>query len=146
MEEEERQRRREIRKHRQLPEIVMETLVEKATKMVLVVRTDLGMGQGKVAAQCCHATLQCYKTAVREEPGLLESWERNGQAKLVLRGDGGEAGLVALSWAGRRAGLVVAEVRDAGRTQVEAGSLTVVGIGPGPSLVVDTITKGLKLY
>ena len=41
---------------------------------------------------------------------------------------------------------MVAEVRDAGRTQVEAGSLTVVGIGPGPSLVVDTITKGLKLY
>ena len=30
-------------------------------KMVLLVRTDLGMAKGKVAAQCAHAALACYK-------------------------------------------------------------------------------------
>ena len=34
-------------------------------KMVLVVRTDLDMGKGKIAAQCGHATLAAYKIAVK---------------------------------------------------------------------------------
>lgn len=37
-------------------------------KLVLVVRTDLGMGKGKVAAQCGHATLACYKRATKLMP------------------------------------------------------------------------------
>lgn len=37
-------------------------------KMVLVVRTDLGMGKGKVAAQCGHASLACYKRALKHMP------------------------------------------------------------------------------
>ena len=37
-------------------------------KLVLVVRTDLGMGKGKIAAQCGHATLACYKRASRYMP------------------------------------------------------------------------------
>lgn len=39
-------------------------------KMVLVVRSDLGMGKGKVAAQCGHATLACYKRARRIMPSV----------------------------------------------------------------------------
>ena len=34
-------------------------------KMVLVVRTDLDMGKGKIAAQCGHATLAAYKIAAK---------------------------------------------------------------------------------
>ena len=30
-------------------------------KMVLVVRTDIGMGKGKACAQCAHAAVSCYK-------------------------------------------------------------------------------------
>lgn len=33
-------------------------------KMVFVVRTDLGMGKGKIAAQCCHAAVMCYQKAM----------------------------------------------------------------------------------
>lgn len=33
-------------------------------KMVLVVRNDLGMGKGKMAAQCCHAAVMCYQKAM----------------------------------------------------------------------------------
>ena len=36
--------------------------------MVLVVRTDLEMGKGKVAAQCSHATLAAYKMALVHDP------------------------------------------------------------------------------
>lgn len=37
-------------------------------------------------------------------------------------------------------------VHDAGRTQVAAGSATVLGIGPAPKSLIDQITGSLKLY
>lgn len=43
-------------------------LSDEEHKLVLVVRSDLGMGKGKVAAQCGHATLACYKRAVQCMP------------------------------------------------------------------------------
>jgi PTH2 family peptidyl-tRNA hydrolase len=52
--------------------------------MVLVVRNDLKMGKGKAAAQCSHATLGCYKKALKS-PRLLSYWEDNGQPKVVLK-------------------------------------------------------------
>lgn len=42
-------------------------------------------------------------------------------------------------------GLVARVVRDAGRTQIPAGSATVLGVGPGPKAVVDEVSGGLKL-
>ena len=32
-------------------------------KQVMVVRTDIKMGKGKIAAQCCHAAIGAYKQA-----------------------------------------------------------------------------------
>lgn len=58
-------------------------------KMVLVVRTDLDMGKGKMCAQCGHATLSAYKAAVSsasaKKRGMLQAWEENGQAKVVVK-------------------------------------------------------------
>jgi PTH2 family peptidyl-tRNA hydrolase len=54
-------------------------------KMVLVIRTDLGMSKGKVAAQCCHAAVGCYKKLSKTNPEILRHWERLGQAKITLK-------------------------------------------------------------
>lgn len=40
----------------------------------------------------------------------------------------------------RSLGLTAKSIRDAGRTQVAAGSRTVLGIGPGPIKIVDQVT------
>ena len=37
-------------------------------------------------------------------------------------------------------------IHDAGRTQIVAGSATVLGLGPAPKSVLDQITGDLKLY
>jgi len=114
-------------------------------KMVLVVRTDLGMQKGKAAAQCAHAALGCYKKAVKSNSSALAAWEKFGQAKVCLKVDSEES-MLSLAAKAREAGLTWTIVRDAGRTQVEAGSMTVLGIGPGPVEDIDKITGHLKMY
>lgn len=52
--------------------------------MVLVVRADLKMGKGKVAAQCAHAAVANYQAA-RKHPKLLAAWEESGQKKVAVK-------------------------------------------------------------
>ena len=59
--------------------------------MVLVVRTDLGMGKGKAAAQCAHAALDCYKKAAKRHQAALTAWETTGQAKVRVRFQRGDS-------------------------------------------------------
>lgn len=56
-------------------------------KMVLVVRTDIKMGKGKIAAQCGHATLGAYRRALRKPlwKNYVAAWLHRGQAKITLR-------------------------------------------------------------
>lgn len=51
----------------------------------------------------------------------------------------------ALGDAARAAGLMVTPVLDAGRTQVEPGSMTVMAIGPAENTKIDSITGHLPL-
>ncbi|KAI1170571.1 PTH2-domain-containing protein [Nemania sp. FL0916] len=121
-------------------------------KLVLVVRTDLGMTKGKIAAQCSHATLACYKTMSRTasrhptspEAKILQRWERLGQAKIAVQVKSQDE-LLTLMGKARELGVVAEVIQDAGRTQIDPGSLTVLGVGPAPKSLVDQITGGLKL-
>lgn len=117
-------------------------------KLVLVVRTDLGMGKGKIAAQCAHAALACYKNLSTPTPTsthpLLTRWETAGQPKIALQVPTLPQ-LHLLESQAQKLGLCACVIHDAGRTQVASGSATVLGIGPGPRSVVDRVTGGLKL-
>ena len=114
-------------------------------KMVLCVRTDVGMGKGKAAAQCAHAAVMCYKKALREAPDLVERWEGLGVTKVCVKVDSEEQ-LLNIAAHAREAGVVFGVVRDAGRTQISAGTITVLGIGPVPLDVAHQLTGHLKLY
>lgn len=162
-------------------------------KLVLVVRTDLGMGKGesttcpyptsavtsaaagilcivcltprppvacffssiarmlipasgKIAAQCSHATLACYKALIRADPAhpCLQRWERLGQAKVALKVDS-EDDMLMLQAQAVSLGLCAQVIHDAGRTQIASGSATVLGIGPAPKSHIDQVTGHLKL-
>lgn len=144
--------------------------IEGECKLVLIVRTDLGMNKGssplphspylphpyhakqtpsragKIAAQASHATLYNYKvlTSHAQLGSLLRRWDSTGQAKIALQAKSEEQ-LEELQAKAMSLGLVARVVRDAGRTQIPAGSATVLGVGPGPKAVVDEVTGGLKL-
>jgi len=119
-------------------------LSTKPHKMVLVVRMGLKMGKGKIAAQCSHATLGCYKEALKGHKGAIKSWELNGQPKIALKCENEEK-LLALRDHARSLKVPFSLIRDAGRTQIAPGSKTVLGVGPAPEDVVDKITGHLKL-
>ncbi|XP_036380647.1 peptidyl-tRNA hydrolase 2, mitochondrial isoform X2 [Megalops cyprinoides] len=114
-------------------------------KLTLVVRTDLKMGKGKVAAQCSHAAVSAYKQVQRRNPDLLKQWEYCGQPKVVVKAPDEES-IIELLTCAKELGLPVSLIQDAGRTQIAPGSRTVLGVGPGPVDLVDKVTGHLKLY
>ncbi|GAB1607143.1 peptidyl-tRNA hydrolase 2, mitochondrial-like [Argonauta hians] len=113
-------------------------------KFVIVVRTDLKMGKGKIAAQCCHAAVQAFEKLQRKNPKVLLAWQSVGQPKIVVKVDD-ELALSELAHKAVKTGLVASLISDAGHTQIAPGSKTVLGVGPGPTSLVDEVTGHLKL-
>lgn len=128
------------------PMPVWDTQQQEECKMVLVVRTDLGMTKGKIGAQCSHAAIACYKRLLFSNPTshTLRKWEKEGQAKVTLQVKSQEE-LVTLHAMANSLGVVAEIITDAGRTQIPSGSQTVLGIGPAPKNIIDQITGSLKL-
>jgi PTH2 family peptidyl-tRNA hydrolase len=114
-------------------------------KQVIVVRSDLKMGKGKLAAQVAHAAVDAAEASMRKRSEWHETWREQGQAKVVVKTDGGEQALEELQRKARSLGLPVALIQDRGLTQLEPGTTTCLAIGPGPSDLIDTLTGGLKL-
>lgn len=111
-------------------------------KMVLIVRMDLEMSPGKVAAQSVHAALGCTGIS---SPEIVNRWQQRGETVICLKcADIDE--MNGLKSAADQCGLKTYAVYDAGRTEVASGSQTVVAIGPDAVSKIDSITRHLKLY
>jgi peptidyl-tRNA hydrolase, PTH2 family len=113
-------------------------------KMLLVVNTSLNMGKGKIAAQCGHAAVGAYKRATKQCPNAVRWWERTGCAKIAVKCPSEEE-LATIYTAARAKDIPLYLVEDAGRTQIAAGSRTVLGLGPAPVHVFENVTSHLKL-
>lgn len=111
-------------------------------KLALVVRTDLDMGRGKIAAQVAHAAVAAV--LANQRGAVFHRWLEDGQPKVVLKVPDADA-LEQLIARARAADLPVELVHDAGRTQVPAGTLTCCAIGPAQAERIDTVTAGLGL-
>lgn len=113
-------------------------------KQVIVARTDLGMGKGKLAAQAAHASLAGVEESMRGHKDWYDEWDGQGQATVVVK-VAGEEELMELMKRAKTMGLPSAIVRDRGLTQVEPGTVTCLAIGPAPASEIDKITGQLKL-
>lgn len=113
-------------------------------KMVLVVRNDLKMGKGKIAAQCGHAAVGAFEGALKKTPSVLRKWQHTGQAKIAVKVEC-EQQMMEVYRTAKANNLNCCLIRDAGRTQIEPNSKTVLAIGPAPKQIIDTITGHLKL-
>ena len=93
-------------------------------KMLLIVRQDLKMSKGKIASQCCHATLGLYKQLKPED---VEVWENTGQKKVVLKCKTYKD-MAKIQDKAKEMKISNYVVCDAGRTEIAAGSYTVLAL------------------
>lgn len=117
-----------------------------AYKMAFVVNMSLDMGTGKLASQVAHAAIGMHRLLLQNENKYGEmvlQWSEDGETKIVLRGNTTQH-LVDLERKALRLGLPTYLVQDAGRTQIAAGSTTVLCL-MGRLDVVDQVTGSLKL-
>ena len=136
------------------------------TKQVLVVRKDLKMRKGKIAAQCAHASMKVfidrdplwnYENRMRsgESPrsnllsiplsGDMIDWLEGSFTKVCVSVDSEEE-LMEIFEKAKAAYLHTALIVDSGRTEFNGvPTKTVVAIGPGPAEEIDKITGELKL-
>ena len=108
---------------------------------MIVVRKDLKMDKGKIAAQVAHASLEAYKKA---DPKEVVEWEAEGMKKVVVCVKDIKE-LMKIKGEVMQAKLPYSLISDSGRTQLKPGTVTALGIGPAEEEKIDYITKNLKL-
>jgi PTH2 family peptidyl-tRNA hydrolase len=110
-------------------------------KQTIVIRQDLKLSKGKLAAQAAHASLEAYKKA---SPKLRQAWESQGSKKVVLK----VKTLRTLKSLHRKAlglRLPCSLIRDAGLTELRPGTVTCLGIGPDREERIDRVTGKTKM-
>ena len=118
--------------------------MDKPIVMYFVMNSDLNMSKGKCCSQIAHATQEiteriirsCYESKKPPEYYLTYMKWKMGSAKIVLKAP--EEKLKELM----KLDHCIA-IRDAGRTQVNSGSLTCIGFYPSTEL--GDVLKDLKL-
>jgi PTH2 family peptidyl-tRNA hydrolase len=113
-------------------------------KQVIIVRTDIDMSKGKMAAQVAHASLTSYLEVIKEHKDIADKWIKAGEKKIVLKVETEDI-LKRLFEAFRYKGIPCALITDAGLTEIPPGTKTALGIGPWTSTEIDKFTSTLKL-
>jgi PTH2 family peptidyl-tRNA hydrolase len=113
-------------------------------KQVIIVRRDLNMGTGKIAAQVAHAAVMGAERVKASRREWFNSWFGAGQAKVVVKVKNIEE-LMDVRMRAEKMNLPVVQVQDSGLTQIPTGTITCIGIGPAPSDLIDKVTFELKL-
>jgi PTH2 family peptidyl-tRNA hydrolase len=110
-------------------------------KQVIIVRKDLKIGKGKLAASVAHASVESLFLAKKE---VIEKWRKEGAKKVVLKVENLEE-LEKIVKKLRKEKIKFALIKDAGLTQLKKGTITALGIGPIEEKKIDKITGKLKL-
>lgn len=110
-------------------------------KQVIVMRSDLNMSRGKLAAQACHASLGSFK---KTEDSKLRKWEEEGEKKVVVKVNDLST-LYEIYEIAKKSDTATYLVKDAGHTELASSTVTCLGIGPDEDEKIDQLTGDLKL-
>ena len=118
--------------------------MESELKQVILIRTDLEMGKGKIAAQVAHASVEASLKTLKRKRNLFYAWHRIGMKKSVLKVKNEEE-LLNFRNEAKKKRIITALIVDAGHTQIKEGTITCLAIGPDKEEIIDEITGDLKL-
>ncbi|MFH1591955.1 MAG: peptidyl-tRNA hydrolase Pth2 [Candidatus Woesearchaeota archaeon] len=110
-------------------------------KQVVLVRKELHMSGGKMAAQCSHASVSAVLKSPKEK---VAQWKTQGMKKSILKVTS-EKELLFFQREARNAKLVTALITDAAKTFFKTPTKTCLAIGPDKDEKIDKITGKLKL-
>ncbi|MHA1832288.1 MAG: peptidyl-tRNA hydrolase Pth2 [Candidatus Helarchaeota archaeon] len=110
-------------------------------KQVIVVREDLKLSPGKLAAQVAHASIGSWRKAGRLAKSL---WRLEGEKKVVLKVKNKNE-LLELTKKAKKLKLPHVLIRDAGLTEIQGGTVTCLGIGPAKEKNINKVTGSLPL-
>ena len=110
-------------------------------KQVILVREDLKLPKGKLAAQSSHASVDAV---LKSDKKIIDSWKEGGGKKIVLKVKD-EKELFKYKEMAEDSGLKTALIKDAGHTVLEPGTVTCLGVGPDEEEKIDEITGKLKM-
>lgn len=129
-------------------------------KQVIVVRKDLKMGKGKIAAQVAHASLGVVVNLLHDRakekkgegyyfggsvPKDMKTWLDGPFVKIVVA-CASEEELILLHENAKKSGLLTCLITDAGRTEFHnIPTKTTCAIGPGPAQEINKLTGHLPL-
>ena len=118
-----------------------------SVKQVILVRKDLDMPPGKLAAQVAHASLAAYRYALMSDcDEVVYQWLNSGSTKVVLEVCNLQELHMMIDAASMKYKLITSMIEDEGRTVFNEPTITCGAIGPADSDVINLITGGLLLY
>jgi PTH2 family peptidyl-tRNA hydrolase len=112
--------------------------------MCIVLRLDLGMSTGKLIAQAAHAAVGASELGKKENHKAWRNWRDEGAKKVALEAESLEE-LEELQSKADDLDIVNLLIQDAGHTEVPAGTITALGLGPDRSDLLDKVTGSLPL-
>ena len=110
-------------------------------KQAILVRSDLKMPKGKLAAQVAHASVEAV---LNSDKKIVQNWRGTGAKKVILK----VADLKELKkyiMIAQNQGINTALIKDAGKTFFSRPTVTCLGIGPNEEKEIDDITSELSL-
>lgn len=113
-------------------------------KQVIVVRVDLNMSKGKLAGQVAHASVWAYDKALTYDFAGTHIW-LHGLAKKIICQAPSDKEIREIGAKCDGIGIPFKLVYDAGLTEIPAGTLTAIGIGPVHEELINKVTGNLKL-
>ncbi|MFO8015776.1 MAG: peptidyl-tRNA hydrolase Pth2 [Candidatus Woesearchaeota archaeon] len=138
--------KRIVRKFSRMKDNVKDRIAGREYKQVILMREDLKLPKGKMAVQAAHASVSALMDAQRRgDDDIIHTWKEQGMKKVVLRA-GSLNELKEYEKQARIRKLPAAAITDAGRTVVEPGTTTCLGIGPAEEKKIDEISGNLKSY
>jgi len=110
-------------------------------KQVILVRQDLKLPKGKLAVQVGHASVGALLKSHKDD---IVRWEKVGMKKVVLK-VADEKELLKYKNEAEDIGLITSLVTDAGKTVVQPGTITCLGIGPDKEEKIDKVSGSLVI-
>lgn len=124
-----------------------------AIKQIIVIRTDLNMRKGKMAAQAAHASISFLTRKIQFSEGLYsfslsldeQEWLTHSFTKICV-GIGSDEELVTLYEKSQQAGLTSYLITDNGTTEFHGvPTRTCLALGPHRASILSPYTGNLKL-